>query len=103
MSGSANRQRCHDDVVVLWCASVCAHACTSVVDIRGDLNVTLECVHRQIVEVFILLQRELSSKRQRIPILILHVDAHRVIIVELGSKLYIGQQTKKALNVSCIV
>lgn len=63
---------------------VCVRACTFVVDISRDLDVTQLCVHRQFIEVFILLQREFSSQRQWIPVLIHGVDQHGVIVVKLG-------------------
>lgn len=63
---------------------------TSVVHIRGDLDVTQQCVDWQIVEVFIFFQREFSSQRHLIPVFIPRVDQQRIKVVELG-----GTQTRR--------
>lgn len=65
------------------CPCVCSCFCTSVVNISGDLDVTLLRVDRQFIEVFIFFQREFSSQRHRIPILIHRVDHQGVKVVEL--------------------
>lgn len=57
---------------------------TSVVHIRGDLDVAQQCVDWQIVEVFIFFQREFSSQRHLIPVFIHRVDQQRIKVVELG-------------------
>lgn len=63
---------------------------TSVVHIRGDLDVTQQCVDWQIVEVFIFFQREFSSQRYLIPVFIHSVDQQRIEVVELE-----GTQTRR--------
>ena len=56
---------------------------TSVVDVGGDLDVALLDVDQQLVEVFILLQGEVSSQWGKVPVLIPRVDQHGVIVVKL--------------------
>ena len=62
------------------CVCVCV---TSVVDVSGDLYVAQLCVDWQGIEVLICLQREFSSQRHRVPLLIVRVDQHGVIIIKL--------------------
>lgn len=57
---------------------------TSVVHVRGDLDVAQQCVDWQIVEVLVFLQREFSSQRHLIPVFIHRVDQQRIKVVELG-------------------
>lgn len=57
---------------------------TSVVHIRGDLDVAHQCVDWQIVEVFIFFQREFPSQRHLIPIYIHRVDQQGIEVVKLG-------------------
>lgn len=67
---------------------------TSVVDISGDLYVTLLCVDWQFIEVFIWLQKKFSSKRQWVSILINCVDQHGVIVLKLDGEIADDDSTK---------
>lgn len=63
---------------------------TSVVDICGNLYVTLLYVDWQFIKMFVFLQCEFSTQWDWIPILIHSVDQHGVIIVKLQKKVTVG-------------
>lgn len=75
-----------------WWTDVCRCVCkgrrcscaTSVVHIRGDLDVAQQCVDWQIVEVLIFFQRKFPSQRHLIPICTHRVDQQRIEVVKLG-------------------
>ncbi len=62
---------------------MCSRFCTSVVDVSRDLYVTHLRVDWQFIEVFIFFQREISSQRQRISVLVHRVDQHGVKVFKL--------------------
>lgn len=75
--------KCKEIQAVCVCLCMCSCFCTSIVDISRDLYVTLLCVDWQFIKVFVFLQREFSSKRHWIPILIHCVDQYGVKVVKL--------------------
>lgn len=56
---------------------------TFVVDVGGNLDVTLLRVHQQLVEMLILLKGKLSPEFHIVPILVHGVDQHGVVVIKL--------------------
>lgn len=59
---------------------------TFVVDVGGDLDVALLRVHRQVVEVLVLLQEEVSAQLHAVPVLVHRVDQHGVVVIKLAGR-----------------
>lgn len=57
---------------------------TFVVDVGGNLDVALLRVHRQVVEVLVLLQEKISAQLHAVPILVHRVDQHGVVVIKLA-------------------
>lgn len=63
--------------------SSCYWLLTFVVDIGGNLDVALLRVDWDVVEVLVLLQRELSPQLHAAPVLVHSVDHHGVVVIKL--------------------
>lgn len=61
-------------------------AITFVVDIGGELDIAVCCVHQQVIEMLIWLQNEFISKLHIIVIFVLLINQERVVVIKLLMK-----------------
>lgn len=70
-------------------------AFTFVVDIGGQLDITVGCVHQQVIEMLIWFQNEFIPKLHIIVIFILIINQERVVVIKLLVKTMGKRKTKR--------